>query len=512
MVTVVHAKVSTIPDDPVSVARGEVVPSDWNEDHTITGLTADDVAYVPSGGMVSTTVQNAIDELASIAGTLQYYWTNTASDIATYYKQTIAGLSSIQTISTAGATNGQLLATFASEPNNPNRTFIPDGQYSCHIHAAKTAGTKDASVRAEIWEVNSSGTDIAKIADLGPSTNLTGSSAEYFIAEAVARYALSGITSRLVTKIYAVVSGGGSAPTIALYAGNGSDSRTNFPAPALDVTNYVPYTNATSDVDLGSKSLGLTGSIGATAARVLKGWFTDLQVTNAIAGSITGNAATVTTNANLTGDVTSTGNATTLTAATVTGKALTGFSSGAGTIAATDTILQGFNKADGNIRSMLGEYQVLCNLVSSQTASIAVGTYTMGYQRALNATTSPAAVIPIYSADFATVTGLAPKLRIRMQVCTNATAPTASFRAALFPISNTAGAASNITYTLGAEVSGSTTTTVTTPAANSRTSVTGSDFALPSDGMFVMCIVQSTATTAASSFTAFTVQLQFHHA
>lgn len=45
---------------------------------------------------------------------------------------------------------------------------------------------------------------------------------------------------------------------------------------------------------LGTNSLTMTGSIGATGARITKGWFTDLEVTNAIAGSITGNAATVT--------------------------------------------------------------------------------------------------------------------------------------------------------------------------------------------------------------------------
>lgn len=54
-----------------------------------------------------------------------------------------------------------------------------------------------------------------------------------------------------------------------------------------------------------------SGIIGSTGTRIVKGWFTDVTVTNAIAGSITGNAATVTTNANLTGDITSSGNATT---------------------------------------------------------------------------------------------------------------------------------------------------------------------------------------------------------
>ena len=69
--------------------------------------------------------------------------------------------------------------------------------------------------------------------------------------------------------------------------------------------------------------------------------------------NITGTAAgltagTVTTNANLTGEVTSTGNATTVTNAAVIGKVLTGYAAGAGTVAATDNILQAIQKIDGN--------------------------------------------------------------------------------------------------------------------------------------------------------------------
>ncbi|MCP3684580.1 MAG: hypothetical protein GY861_18085 [bacterium] len=41
-------------------------------------------------------------------------------------------------------------------------------------------------------------------------------------------------------------------------------------------------------------NLQFTGDLGSTGTRITKGWFTDLTVTNAIAGSITGNAATVT--------------------------------------------------------------------------------------------------------------------------------------------------------------------------------------------------------------------------
>ena len=59
-------------------------------------------------------------------------------------------------------------------------------------------------------------------------------------------------------------------------------------------------------------------------------------------------ADTVTTNANLTGDVTSVGNATTLTNAPVIAKVLTGYVSGAGTVASTDSILQAIQKLNGN--------------------------------------------------------------------------------------------------------------------------------------------------------------------
>ena len=51
----------------------------------------------------------------------------------------------------------------------------------------------------------------------------------------------------------------------------------------------------TTGLTYNGSNLQLTGDIGSTGSRITKAWFTDLQVTNAIAGSITGNAATVST-------------------------------------------------------------------------------------------------------------------------------------------------------------------------------------------------------------------------
>jgi hypothetical protein len=75
-----------------------------------------------------------------------------------------------------------------------------------------------------------------------------------------------------------------------------------------------------------------------------------ITLTGGVTGSGTGSfAATVITNANLTGDITSVGNATTLTNAPVIAKVLTGYVSGAGVVAATDSILAAIQKLNGNV-------------------------------------------------------------------------------------------------------------------------------------------------------------------
>src|ERR1019366_9354335 len=71
--------------------------------------------------------------------------------------------------------------------------------------------------------------------------------------------------------------------------------------------------------------------------------------TGGVTGSGTGSfATTVVTNGNLTGDVTSVGNATTLGNAPVIAKVLTGYVSGAGVISAADSILTAIQKLNGN--------------------------------------------------------------------------------------------------------------------------------------------------------------------
>ena len=94
----------------------------------------------------------------------------------------------------------------------------------------------------------------------------------------------------------------------------------------------------------------------------------------------TGNAATVTTNANLTGDVTSSGNATSLASTIVTGKVLTGLSVSGSGVLATDSILTAFGKLQNSVNGLAGPmiYQGTWN-ASTNTPALASGSGTKGY-------------------------------------------------------------------------------------------------------------------------------------
>jgi len=101
---------------------------------------------------------------------------------------------------------------------------------------------------------------------------------------------------------------------------------------------------ATPALTLSTSITGILKGDGTAISAAIAGDFPTLnQNTTGTAASFTGN---------LTGDVTSTGMSTSISAATVTGKALTGYSIGTtvGTVAATDTILQAFQKIAGNQR------------------------------------------------------------------------------------------------------------------------------------------------------------------
>lgn len=84
---------------------------------------------------------------------------------------------------------------------------------------------------------------------------------------------------------------------------------------------------------------------------------------------------------NLAGDVTGAPQTNTIAAATVTGKALTGFVSGAGVVTAADTILTAFNKTNGNVllKAPIAT-PVFTGDVTSSTGNVLISTIGKGLQ------------------------------------------------------------------------------------------------------------------------------------
>jgi hypothetical protein len=159
-------------------------------------------------------------------------------------------------------------------------------------------------------------------------------------------------------------------------------------------------------------------------------------------------------------------------------------------------------------------YRNIAQVSGSHIAGKVAGTYILGSGDPLmdgSGSLYPLILIPIYVADFPIVNNVATKLRIRAIVSVNATAPTGNFTVGLYPVTSGAGGAGLKIYTVGTLVTGSAATTVTAPAANSMTSVSGAGFALPSDGIYCLAVV-TTATIATSSLVHINAILQMRNA
>lgn len=98
-------------------------------------------------------------------------------------------------------------------------------------------------------------------------------------------------------------------------------------------------------------------------------------------------------------------------------------------------------------------------------------------------------------ADFS-ISNKTQKLRVRAQVLTNATAPARTFTVGLYPVT-CAGAADELTFTLGTVVPGSA-VAIASPSASSVTQGNSGDFTIPSDGAFALGVTTSGAPATSS--------------
>jgi hypothetical protein len=111
---------------------------------------------------------------------------------------------------------------------------------------------------------------------------------------------------------------------------------------ATPTRKTIAYTDSViANGAVGSSQLASGLTLGGTTTGTFNG-----PLTGNVTGNVSGSAASFT--GSLAGDVNGTQGATAISAATVTGKALTGYVSGAGTLSASDSILTAINKLNGN--------------------------------------------------------------------------------------------------------------------------------------------------------------------
>lgn len=183
----------------------------------------------------------------SFAGELTYYFQNSSANYSNYKRLLTTIESTKTTNTTAGVTNNQTLANFITDAGSPNLDIIPAGSFDIHLHASQTAGTQATTIHPEIWETAANGTDIAMIGMAEPTATLTGTETEYSLVFINNNpYTLNSTSSRILVRLHAYVTGGGSAPTVNIYFGGLADSAILFPSSTVASNTFLLTANVTT--------------------------------------------------------------------------------------------------------------------------------------------------------------------------------------------------------------------------------------------------------------------------
>jgi hypothetical protein len=140
---------------------------------------------------------------------------------------------------------------------------------------------------------------------------------------------------------------------------------------------------------------------------------------------------------------------------------------------------------------------------STSVGAAAAATYPMRIDAgALGALPQVAAPSAVYlDPTHWTASGRTVRYQLRGAVITNATAPTATYAFALFPVATWGGTTTNppTIATIGAAVTGSTTANIVAPALGGPATPVSIDFDAPAVGWYVIGVVQTGAAAAGAN-------------
>lgn len=295
----------------------------------------------------------AINSLNGLTGTTQTFATGTTG--------TDFGISSSGTVHTfnlptASASNrGALLAadwsTFSNKQNALGFTPYNSTNPSGYISSSSIAGATDATITTptnnQLLQYNSA---------TGKWVNTTpGFLSSYTETDPIVR-AINGIVKSNGTTISAAVAGTDYVIPSGSITGNAATVTTNAnltgPITSTGNATSVASQTGTGTTFVMSASPTLTGTptlpSGTIATTQITGNNSTAIATTAFVTAAVSGGTTTNFTGSLAGEVTGTQSATVVGNAAVIGKVLTGYTSGAGTVTATDNILQAVQKINGN--------------------------------------------------------------------------------------------------------------------------------------------------------------------
>ena len=354
----------------VSVATLASVPVVTAE-QTATGTAASNTilfsAFI-SGPLNRTVIDSGIWDFSNWIGVNSHTGTNTLTRQVYTAIPFVTGTVTITgagTSRTATASAGTPFATAVIDASATNTTAsylqTPAGLYQITARTSDTVVTIGNVPTTYTNETAVAGTVLKKL--FGITTpeinNITPDYGLYEVTTTEASYAITTATGVGILGFFVC-----STTNTITVTYNGTEHNTHVNTPLVNVHNELAGLNGgTSNEYYHSTLAEYTGTGTGVFVRATNpilvtpalGTPTALVGTNITGTATAFTASNVTTNANLTGEATSVGNAVTLTNSAVIGKVITGYVSGAGTVAATDTLLQAIQKLNGNTAAIVSE-------------------------------------------------------------------------------------------------------------------------------------------------------------
>lgn len=208
---------------------------------------------------------------------LDEYFSATPSSIGGIYYLMALSPASVSTVSSSAIASSTTtnIFDFATGVGFPNLDRLLAGNYQAHAHLSYTKGSGSArtvTVYFEVWKRTVGGSE-TKIGTASNSLTIPVSgNTEYDFDWTLATEATLLTTDRIILKWYAVTTGGTATATITMNVGGTSDSHFSINVNPINLSAlFLPYSGATSDVDLGTKILKVKQS--ANINGELKSWY-----------------------------------------------------------------------------------------------------------------------------------------------------------------------------------------------------------------------------------------------